>query len=405
MLSNTILCLHMKRLFFSVVAFSYLTIGAQELPLQKEQDRVVLRRQSGEVFDVVSPISQKAGKSTVWIWAGGKRQLCLGTVIGDGSQVLAKWSEVAKARGMALQCVGAENQTYDASVLGVYEDEDLALLQLKGSQLRPVTFSQSDTLALGQFLIAAGPGDVTLGLGVVSVKERVLRDSDQAYVGIAVENANDGAGVVVRQVADDSPASIAGLKEGDIIVSLAGKTVGSTAEFRAQLATFRPGDRVKLDCLRDGQSIAKEMNLAAKKPTGQFPQRRLEVMERMGGEISQVRDGFPAVIQTDMVLHPEECGGPVLNLRGEVIGISAARAGRIRSYVIPAKTIAAMLEKKPVAAELAKVRSADPGPQLSRTRQVRPRLNRSDMERMRSRMKEMQQFMQRLDEELGALDR
>lgn len=395
----------MKRLFFAVIAFSYLTIGAQELPLQKEQDRAVLRRQSGEVFDVVSPISQKAGKSTVWIWAGGKRQLCLGTVIGDGSQVLAKWSEVAKARGMALQCVGVKNQTYDASVLGVYEDEDLVLLQLKGAQLRPVTFSQNDSLALGQFLIAAGPGDVTLGLGVVSVKERVLRDSDQAYVGIAVENANDGAGVVVRQVADGSPASIAGLKEGDVIVSLAGKAVGSTAEFRAQLATFRPGDRVKLDCLRDGQSIAKEMNLAAKKPTGQFPQRRLEVMERMGGEISQVRDGFPAVIQTDMVLHPEECGGPVLNLRGEVIGISAARAGRIRSYVIPAKTIAAMLEKKPVAAELAKVRSADPGPQLSRTRQVRPRLNRSDMERMRSRIKEMQQFMQRLDEELGALDR
>jgi hypothetical protein len=64
-----------------------------------------------------------------------------------------------------------------------------------------------------------------------------------------------------------------------------------------------------------------------------------------------------------------------------------------------------MLSRKPVAPELAKVRAADPGPQLSRTRQVRPRLNRSDMERMRERMKEMQQFMQRLDEELGALDR
>jgi DNA-binding protein YbaB len=32
-------------------------------------------------------------------------------------------------------------------------------------------------------------------------------------------------------------------------------------------------------------------------------------------------------------------------------------------------------------------------------------LNRNDMERMRQRMREMQQFMQRLDEELGALDR
>lgn len=395
----------MIRYSLTIGACCCLSMTAQELPLQKEQDRVVLRRQSGEVFDVVSPISQKAGKSTVWIWAGGKRQLCVGTVVGDGSQVLAKWSEIARGRGLALQCVGSDNQTFDATVSGVYEDEDIAVLELKNSSLRPVTFAKGSGLSLGQFLIAAGPDDVTLGLGVVSVKERVLRDSDQAYVGIAVETAAEGEGVVIRQVAAGSPAEQAGLKEGDVVISLAEKTVGSTAEFRALLSAYRPGDRVKLDCLRSQNKIAAELKLAAKQPTGQFPQRRLEVMERMGGDISQVRDGFPAVVQTDMVLNPEECGGPVLNLRGEVIGITAARAGRIRSYVIPASSIEAMLSRKPVAPELAKVRAADPGPQLSRTRQVRPRLNRSDMERMRERMKEMQQFMQRLDEELGALDR
>jgi hypothetical protein len=60
------------------------TLGAQELPLQKEEDRAVLRRQSGMVFDIVSPAALQAGKSTVWIWVGGKRQLCVGTVVGDG---------------------------------------------------------------------------------------------------------------------------------------------------------------------------------------------------------------------------------------------------------------------------------------------------------------------------------
>lgn len=82
-----------------------LPLVAQDLPLQKEQDRVVLRRQAGSVFDVVSPIAQRVGNSTVWVWAGGKRQLCVGTVVGDGSQVLAKWSEVARAKGQPLQCV------------------------------------------------------------------------------------------------------------------------------------------------------------------------------------------------------------------------------------------------------------------------------------------------------------
>jgi hypothetical protein len=106
-----------------------------------------------------------------------------------------------------------------------------------------------------------------------------------------------------------------------------------------------------------------------------------------------------------MVLNPEECGGPVLDLQGQVVGISAARAGRIRSYVIPSEVIVAMLQRKPVEEQLAKVKTFEPGPQLSRTREVRPRLNRPDMERMRARMKEMQQLMRMLDEEIDGLGR
>jgi hypothetical protein len=128
-------------------------------------------------------------------------------------------------------------------------------------------------------------------------------------------------------------------------------------------------------------------------------------MERMGGEISGVRDGFPSVLQTDMVLNPEECGGPVIDLNGNVVGIAAARAGRIRSYVIPAEGIVNMLKKKPVAVELAKVATAEVGPQLSRTRAVRPRLNRPDMDRMRHRMKEMDKLLRQMDEEIQSLNR
>jgi S1-C subfamily serine protease len=384
---------------------SVLPLMAEELPLQKEQDRAELRRQSGEVFDVVSPIAQKVGKSVVWIWAGGKRQLCLGTVVGDGSQVIAKWSEIAKAQGKPLQCVGAGNATIDATLDGVFEDEDIALLKLKNSPLRPVTFQASAKPDLGTFLIAPGPGDVTLGMGVVSVMERTLRESDQAFVGVGVENHTEGTGVVIRQLAEGSPAKNAGLREGDVILNLGGKIVGSMMEFRSQLTSLKPGDTVKLSYSREGETKNVELVLGSKPMMPQFPQRRLEVMERMGGEISQVRDGFPSVIQTDMVLNPEECGGPVLDLQGQVVGIVAARAGRIRSYVIPSEAILAMLQRKPIEAKLAKVKTPDPGPQLSRNREVRPRLNRPDMERMRARMKEMQQFMRQLDAELGDLDR
>jgi S1-C subfamily serine protease len=391
------------RLFISCLFI--LPISAQDLPLQKEQDRAVLRRQSGEVFDVVSPIAQKVGKSVVWVWAGGKRQLGVGTVVSDGSQVLAKWSEINKASGLPLQCVGSGNATFDATISGVFEDEDLVLLKLKESKLRPVKLDATVKPELGRFLVAAGPGDVTLGMGVVSVKERPLRASDQAFVGVGVENHTEGTGVKVRQVSEGSPADQAGLEVGDIILNLNEKVVGSMTEFRSLLTTMKPGDEVNVLYSRKGESINVTLKLGSRPAVGQFPQRRLEVMERMGGEISDVRDDFPAVIQTDMVLNPEECGGPVLDLQGNVVGIAAARAGRIRSYVIPSASILAMLERQPVAPNLAKVQKPEPGPQLSRNREVRPRLNRSDKERLRARMSEMQQFMRRLDEEIGSLDR
>lgn len=378
---------------------------AQELPLQKPEERAQLRQQSGVVFDVASNVAKTAGKSTVWVWAGGKRQLGVGTVVGDGTQVLAKWSEISRAPGAALQCVSAGNATHDATAIGVYEDEDLVLLQLKSSTLPPIVWSAGVKPALGQFLIAAGPADAALGLGVVSVKERSLRESDQAFVGVGTEAHKEGTGVVVREIVDGSPAQIAGMVKDDIILNINGTVISGILEFRTLLTTFKPGDKIRVIYSRKGTQNTVEITLGSKASVGAVPQRRLEVMERMGGEISGVRDGFPSVLQTDMVLNPEECGGPVVDLDGNVVGITAARAGRIRSYIIPGSAIVEMLKNKPVLPQLAKVKKQQEGPKLSNTRAVRPRLNRADMERMRSRMKEMKQLMRQMDEEMENLKR
>ena len=40
----------------------------------------------------------------------------------------------------------------------------------------------------------------------------------------------------------------------------------------------------------------------------------------------------------------QQCGGPVVDLNGNVIGINIARAGRIKTYTIPAADILALLE-------------------------------------------------------------
>jgi serine protease Do len=65
----------------------------------------------------------------------------------------------------------------------------------------------------------------------------------------------------------------------------------------------------------------------------------------MGGPISLRRTNFPNVLQHDTVLQPEQCGGPVVDLDGNVVGINIARAGRVESYAVPAETILALLPR------------------------------------------------------------
>lgn len=60
-------------------------------------------------------------------------------------------------------------------------------------------------------------------------------------------------GAFVSQVVADSPADKAGIKAGDIIVSLNGRNIESFSELRANIATLGPGKKVRIGIVRDGK--------------------------------------------------------------------------------------------------------------------------------------------------------
>ncbi|MBV8684699.1 MAG: trypsin-like peptidase domain-containing protein [Caulobacteraceae bacterium] len=62
-------------------------------------------------------------------------------------------------------------------------------------------------------------------------------------------------GAIVDQLSPDGPAQHAGLKAGDIIVSVNGQTVKSPTELTQKVAFARPGDVLRLDVLRNGQPL------------------------------------------------------------------------------------------------------------------------------------------------------
>ncbi|MEY3465445.1 MAG: hypothetical protein RL603_1043, partial [Pseudomonadota bacterium] len=64
----------------------------------------------------------------------------------------------------------------------------------------------------------------------------------------------NGSGAVINQVAADSAAARAGLRAGDVVTTVNGKTVKSAADFRNAIGLLRVGDKVEVAVLRDGQT-------------------------------------------------------------------------------------------------------------------------------------------------------
>jgi len=94
-----------------------------------------------------------------------------------------------------------------------------------------------------------------------------------AYLGVTPQDgsASDGsatrAGAEVTSVGDDTPASKAGLKEGDVIVAVNGDPVDSADSLIGHVREKSAGDEVTLTVLRDGKSVEIKATLAAKPTT------------------------------------------------------------------------------------------------------------------------------------------
>ena len=78
-------------------------------------------------------------------------------------------------------------------------------------------------------------------------------------------------------------------------------------------------------------------------------------MQRMGTTPSRVGTDFPSVIQSDMAIDSNDMGAPVVDLDGKLVGITIARGSRIKTFIIPAKTLIKVLafDPTPVAQAMA----------------------------------------------------
>jgi serine protease Do len=277
--------------------------------------------------------------------------VALGTVVGADGWVITKASELpAEPR-----CRLAGGRVERAQVPGIDRAFDLALLKVAASGLQPVVWAESFSPAAGTLIAAIGPRAFPLAAGVVSVPRRDLADAAPPKYSLPLRVAAARVELLMLESANPNPkggyqvtqsmgrAFAAGIRAGDILKTVNGNPVRNFREMRDCVKGHLSGDRVKLELSRAGKPLTIEFPLHA----GGMHM----INFRM---ISNFReDDFPTVFEHALPVLPHECGGPLIDLSGKVVGITIARVGAHGCMAVPGDCVQRLLPELKAGKKLA----------------------------------------------------
>lgn len=280
-------------------------------------------------------VVMQARPYTVRVYAGDD-QVALGTVVDAGGFVLTKSSELYGK----LSCKLADGRQLPARIVGVEKESDLAMLRIDATDLPVVKWGDANSLAVGNWLATPAHDELPAAIGVLSnTARKVIAASGVLGVLLDINKSN----ATVSDVLPSSGAERAGLKANDVITHINGNEVATRQALVETVQKHQPGVIMELKIQRGDESLSVKATLGDRSigPSSE----RAALQNTLGGRLSDRRGGFPPVLQHDTILRPNQCGGPVVNLDGQAVGVNIARAGRVASYALPTSVVLPLLEE------------------------------------------------------------
>jgi putative serine protease PepD len=144
-----------------------------------------------------------------------------------------------------------------------------------GSSGGPLLDSAGRVVGISSQIESRNGGNVGIGYAVpVETVKRVVDELlesgevQHAYLGVALaDEAAQNGGVRLTEVADGGPADDAGIRNGDVIVAVAGGEVESPEDVRDAIDSRDPGDRVEVRIRRDGETRTLTVTLGERPAT------------------------------------------------------------------------------------------------------------------------------------------
>jgi serine protease Do len=301
----------------------------------------VLIKNNPKFLQAFRPAVVRAAESTVRIQCDGDDR-ALGVVVAENGFVLTQLHDLTGKVTVKLQ----DGTVKDATVVGAHRNHDLAMLKIDARGLKPISWQDSKMAPVGNWVASVGTGTDPVAVGVVSVAAREMPVSkfpplpkpraNSGYLGIGLA---DDPVAKIGTVEPGGAAAKAGLKVGDVVLSVGGTETPDAETLIRTVQRFNAGDTIELKVRRAEEELTLKATLG-KRPANID---RGEIQNNLGSKLSKLRTGYPNILQHDTVLEPTDCGSPLVDLDGRVVGINISRAGRVETYAIPAEVVRPLL--------------------------------------------------------------
>jgi serine protease Do len=238
----------------------------------EDVDRISVKAKDGREYDAkVTGRDPQSDVAVIEIEASGLPALPLGDSSGleVGEWVVAIGNPFGLSHTLTVGVVSATGRTS----VGINDYEDFIQTDAAinpGNSGGPLVNLDGEVVGMNTAIFSRSGGYMGVGFAIPinlakSIADQLIEKGEvtRGFLGIVIQNLTadlaesfdleQGRGILVAQVAEDSPARRAGLRQGDVIVAYRGEPVKDIGRFRNRVALTAPGTQAELTIVRNGK--------------------------------------------------------------------------------------------------------------------------------------------------------
>ncbi len=254
-----------------------------------------------------------------------------------GDWVMAVGNPFGLGETVTVGIISAKGRIIGAGPYDDFLQTDAAINP--GNSGGPLFNMNGDVIGINTAIVAQGQG---IGFAIpINMAKELLPQLEagkivRGWLGVMIQdvtpdlaksfNLKESGGVLVSDVTAGSPATEAGLKQGDVIVRFEGKPVADAHALSRLVASAAPGTNAKIDLIRDGSPMSIQVTVGT---MPQSPQEAQAVPEKKSAWGMSVQEITPELAQS-LGLSADERGVVISGVQaGSPAGEASLQAGDI----------------------------------------------------------------------------